>query len=548
MSTRRPGELSPEDVRALETALDAMGPSRLSAAAREPVMPVDETADRSLREQLQSRVVASQNQAERRLPPVERLALWEERRQRHLKQREAEAREEAVRECTFRPVIHEYTADKYELETDSQVRVEERLARHAQRSAEKHRRLVAQAEAVAAAECTFVPEIHASPIPAHNRSAPSVSSAGIPPYEADGVKVFEYVPVEERTTQARLHHLLASDWHEREDPECTFRPVISPTADIVYEVSRPNESAMGVYERLYNRSIASVAMGRASPPPSTHNRSVPDEELPGSLAAELDGLRALVGARLGDDVMTFYRNVLNADDPVPIREALDHSSSQDGSEERQNEPADDSADVRFVRFNDFIRRQNALEVRRRRAIDRVRFETEGPFKPSMCEQSRLLAKEARARGQNTSRSARRPADQASYTFVPSLSKAGSIHNRRGTSDMAKDAARIEAHRQQLRDDKDRAESKLLTFKPALEPPPKAYSKIVSVLSQRNLPNLHKRLKAKEAQRESVRTQAQEKRDEKERAACTFRPVLNGVPVYVADMARSAQVLRGALIV
>jgi hypothetical protein len=181
-------------------------------------------------------------------------------------------------------------------------------------------------------------------------------------------------------------------------------------------------------------------------------------------------------------------------------------------------------------------------------LTRVRFETEGPFKPSMCEQSRLLAKEARARGQNTSRSARRPADQTSYTFAPSLSKAGSIHNRRGTSDMAKDAARIEAHRQQLRDDKDRAESKLLTFKPALEPPPKAYSKIVSVLSQRNLPNLHKRLKAKEAQRESVRTQAQEKRDEKERAACTFRPVLNGVPVYVADMARSAQVLRGALIV
>ena len=113
--------------------------------------------------------------------------------------------------------------------------------------------------------------------------------------------------------------------------------------------------------------------------------------------------------------------------------------------------------------------------------------------------------------------------------------------------MVRDAQRVEAHKQQLREAKDRSEREQLPFKPAVHNQPAAYAKVESVLSQRNLSHLVARLKNKQSARESEQAAARVAKENDAQAKCTFKPHVNVVPSYIADMAKSAFVLRGALV-
>jgi hypothetical protein len=579
--------------RASETAADTIamssGTSSTQALEGEEASYRRIGANLSMREQLEARAAAHKVQAAatagaatqgaqqgrpeplRNMSTDERLVAWEQRRLHRQAQAAAEARAREAEECTFNPEIHTLKERRFAVESSaSDLPVEYRLAQKAQASAARRRRLMAEAEALTARACTFAPEIHASPIPHRTRSAPSESATGTDPYadgdsreeDYDGIHVFEYVPVETRTTQSRLHHMLGSDWHQRNDPECTFRPVISPTADVIYENVRVEESDMGVYERLYQRSIASTSArgghttlattessrARSSSPPRDDAR-----DLPRAVEAELDDLRRRFGASSGFDLFTFYRNVLGTDDPQPLRGALDHTDVDSGESSDVEDGAADDDDpslVRYVRFTDFIHRQNALEHRRRAAVQRVRREHDGTFHPFVCGRSSVLAAERKKRGGQPAVTARKHVPFDEPTFQPTcLNHKDKEWAKRGPADMLMDAQRAEARKQKLRDDKQQAVTKEHTFKPVVVPfkTSDKNQPVQSVLSLKQLPKYMNLVAAKQERRKQQTARAREHQEQATLAECTFKPTLNQVPAYISEMARSTQALRQALL-
>lgn len=506
-------------VDALEEMAVAVSPRRADDGEQRP-----KANSKPSRKALKQHVAAASGSAD---PVLERMADWERRRDDRLSELRRSERMVEARECTFHPETYSPAPG-----ATNEQRFEDRLALKARASAERKRRLVAEAESLAREECTFKPEIHPSPIP-HHADATSMYSSVSPAQE------LHYTPVEERTTQSRINAYYATDWRNRIDPECTFSPIVSRHAESVYRSERAAEAGLPVHERLYQKSAASKARRSCSGDAARGNVEDCDDPLGPVLSAELAALRGHFRLQdRQDPMLTFYCNALGTDDPTTIMATLNRGADSE-SDDDVAEPSDDE-DVRYVRFNEFISRQNDLERRRQQHIQQVRDETQPSHQPTVCPRSRALASAAKNKPR-----APKPAKWDEPTFKPALSKTAEGLHRRGTDDMTRDAQRVAAKREERLAEKDREEDKELTFQPATNS--QRYPQVQSWLSVKNLRLYTQRMEGSRQQREARRIEMQRRKENAEVAECTFQPQLNELPSYIRDMAQSSHVLRDSVL-
>ncbi|ORC88313.1 uncharacterized protein TM35_000171850 [Trypanosoma theileri] len=357
---------------------------------------------------------------------------------------------------------------------------------------------------------------------------------------------------------------LEAKWRAKELKECTFHPCVSPVSTAIFHKSLQEKG--NVFDRLY--------------PQHNHEKSQPEEmdsrealvhrELEILSREERESLRKRCGAvtaeEAGDETFElFLHNVLgcNSKDPsvyiqsdyesLLARKLYDEGStgSTDSIHRKSNREREERQ-YRLACFDEFLNRQNAHYLNRRRTIQELERALRPSFKPEITENSVLIAKELLSRSSNNSRESGNVSVLASAvkkhrspyvdpcTFKPEITPVSSALAPRGVEDMMRDSERW---RKAKKAAQERAlkEEMQHPFRPSLNNDRNAH--VESMLNPKNYPRYEQLLRKQRERMNQLKKEKEAKKELEEVEQNTFHPKTTRKPAYVSRMASSFALVR-----
>ncbi len=343
----------------------------------------------------------------------------------------------------------------------------------------------------------------------------------------------------------------AAEEQEEELTACSFRPKINPRPPSV------QKSRGTVVDRLYARDVkkkgckaAELEKEKEEEFLETHTfrphlTSRPRSAVP-VRSRYLSTPKAKPTPEETQPELTFKPTIKRRPaanvDATPAHERLYSMSRRRSSDQNQNEGQAHGTPVpgrvsNSQTFTEFLTRQEMTVVKKQRAVEQLRKQTEGPYQPKICKASQKLVEMRSTLGSSAwSRPAAprtsQEADEVECTFRPRINAASQrLRGRTATELSTIDAQKAEIKRERMREEKDAKELAQYTFRPRIMPSGRSRLNISD-------PDTYVERIQKEAERQSVvRAQAKAAEMRQELRHCTFTPAISSMPRYMVNRQR-----------